>query len=322
MEIFLSACANRHKASQFLHPVKHYLLFFLALLSLSQSANLVRWAAAPALMIGFWRLIGASGMMFGLRLFNARRTGEAFLQPVSKSTWAWALLSGTFFFLHLWTFFYAAQNTTIANCMVIFSTNPIFIAIGAWMLLKDRFEKRHAQAFVLAFTGVAILVSDRLSWDTARTGDFSALVSAIFVAAYMVTGKRARLHMNNDQYTGAIYLWTALLFLLAGTIQQVQWTGYPDHTWWAILATILFPTLLGHVLMTHLLKHFNINWMSCGKLLEPAFSAIVAFLAFKEVLKIQTIISFGFTAAAVLILFGPLLFQKKPLDDLTPPASE
>ena len=255
--------------------------------------------------------------MLGLRFWNSKKNGQSFFEPVSKSAWSWAFLSGSFFFLHLWTFFYAAQNTSIANCMVIFATNPIFTALVAWLLLKDRFEKRYAVAFVLAFSGVAALASDRLAWDTARSGDLSALVSAVFIALYMVTGKRARLEMSNDQFSWVIYIWTAVLFLVAGTFQQTQWLGYPTFTWWAILGTILFPTLLGHVLMTHLLKHFNINWMSCGKLLEPALSSAVAFLVFDEKLKIQTLIAFGFTVAAVFVLFWPLLFRKSaPLQEL------
>lgn len=193
--------------------------------------------------------------------------------------------------------------------MVIFETNPIFTALGAWVLLKDKFEKRYALAFLLAFIGVGVLFSDRLDWDAARSGDFSALLSAFFFSIYIVTGKKARLNMSTDQFTWLIYSWTAILFLVVGLHQGVQWIGYPAFTWWAILANIVFPTLLGHTLITHLLKYFNINWLSCGKLMEPAFSALVAFLAFGETLKSGTLISFAFTVAAVLILFWPLLFN-------------
>lgn len=290
--------------------LKHLILFFIALLSLSQSANLVRYAEAPIHMIGFWRLLAAALLMLGIRAWNAKRNQETYLQPVSSSAWMWASISGSFLFLHLWTFFYAAQNTTIANCMVIYSMNPVFTALTAWLLLKDRFEKRYALAFALAFLGIAILVSDRLDWDQARSGDFAALVSGFFVAIYMVAGKKARLEMHNDQYTWVIYFWTAALFFIVGQFQEVQWTGYPDKTWIAIGLTVLFPTLLGHVLMTHLLKYFNINWMSCGKLLEPAFSAIVAYMAFGEGLKFQTVLSFVVTSAAVFVLFWPMLFKK------------
>ncbi len=295
-----------------MNRLKHFILFFIAILSLSQAANLIRLAAAPALMIGFWRLSGASLCMFLLRIRNSRNQRTAFFEkPQDSKIWLWTALSGTFFFLHLWTFFYAAQNTSIANCMVIFASNPVFTALGSWVFLKDRFEKRHGLAFIFAFIGIAVLVFDRLSWDSVRSGDLSALTSAAFFSLYILMGKKARLQMSTDQFSWIIYAWTAILFFATGTFQNVVWTGYPPITWLAILGNIFFPTLLGHVLFTHLLKYFNINWMSCGKLLEPALSSLVALFAFGEKLKIQTFISFGFTAIAVLVLFWPMLFAKK-----------
>jgi drug/metabolite transporter (DMT)-like permease len=314
MEFFfagpLVACANRHKPPQS-EPLKHLGFFFVAIISLSQAANLVRAAHAPALMVGFWRLAGAALLMLALRAWQTRKTNH-FWEPVSRVTWIWSAVSGSFFFLHLWTFFYSAQNTSIANCMVIFSINPIFTALGAWIFLKDRFENRYALAFLLAFSGIAFLFSDRMSLDTARIGDFSALISAFFFSIYILAGKKARLQMNTEQFTWIIYSIAALLFFLSGWHLQTQWLNYPSQTWWAILGTIIFPTLLGHVLFTHLLKFFNINWLSCGKLMEPALSAFVAYLAFHEELKMDAIAAFALTALAVLILFWPMLFAKGP----------
>lgn len=196
--------------------------------------------------------------------------------------------------------------------MVIFATNPIFTALGAWIFLKDRFENRYALAFLLAFSGVAFLFADRMSMDSARIGDFSALVSAFFFSIYILAGKKARLQINTGQFTWIIYFIAAALFLICGWQLDTQWIGYPAQTWWAILGTIVFPTLLGHVLFTHLLKFFNINWLSCGKLMEPALSSLVAYLAFHEELKLDAIVAFALTALAVLVLFWPLLFTKGP----------
>ncbi|PIS10827.1 MAG: hypothetical protein COT73_07255, partial [Bdellovibrio sp. CG10_big_fil_rev_8_21_14_0_10_47_8] len=133
--------------------MKNTLLFFVAIVSLSQAANLVRLAQAPALMIGFWRLLGAGLIMFGLKWLNSRRQNQSFLEYPPRETWRWTFLSGSLFFVHLWTFFVAAQTTSIATCMILFASNPIFTAIGSWIFLKDRFEKRHGVAFALAFTG-------------------------------------------------------------------------------------------------------------------------------------------------------------------------
>lgn len=290
--------------------MKHLLFFLVGIVSLSQSANLVRAAAVHAFVVGFWRLLASALIMAALRYWISRSERNSFWESVPKKIAFTTILSGLFFFLHLWTFFLAAQNTTIANCMVIFSTNPIFTALLARFVLEDKFEKRHGIAFSLAFIGIALLFSDRINLDSARFGDGAALVSAFFFSAYLLSGKKSRLHMSTEQYTWIIYSIAALLFFSAGEIDGTVWLGYPTKTWLAIAGTVLIPTLLGHVLISHILKYFNINWISCGKLTEPLFSSLVAYFAFGETLNLITIIAFSFTASSILVLISPLIISK------------
>lgn len=113
--------------------------------------------------------------------------------------------------------------------------------------------------------------------------------------------------MSTEQYTWIIYLMTALFFGGAGLIKGVEWIDYPLKTWLAIAATVIFPTLLGHVLITHLLQYFNINFLSCGKLAEPIMSAIVAYFVFGELLTSKTVLAFGCTTIGVSALVYPYL---------------
>ncbi|PIS10828.1 MAG: hypothetical protein COT73_07260, partial [Bdellovibrio sp. CG10_big_fil_rev_8_21_14_0_10_47_8] len=115
---------------------------------------------------------------------------------------------------------------------------------------------------------------------------------------------KARGHVSNEQYAWVIYLWTALLFFIVGSLQHVQWIHYPPITWIAISANILGPTLLGHVLFTYLLKYMNINWMSCGKLMEPAISALVATFLFGELVTPSIIAAFVMTVLASIALLS------------------
>lgn len=221
------------------------------------------------------------------------------------------MVSGTFFFFHLWTFVLAAQSTTIANCMVLYSCNPVFTAIGSWLFLKDRIESRHIWAFLLAFSGIGILAWDHLDFSHGLTGELFAVISAALYSGYILVGKKARSQMQNQQFSWAIYACAACLFFIAGQIQSVTWTHYPSVTWWAIGGTILFSTLLGHALFTYLLKYLNINWMSCGKLLEPGMSAFVAGIVLHEGLEAKTIAAFVLTIAASFVLIKPHLSRAK-----------
>lgn len=287
--------------------LRHLGLLFIAILSLSQAANLIRWAAAPIDVIGFWRLLIAASLLlpsaWSLRLS---------LKQVPLKFFALNLLSGVFLFLHFWTFFYAAQNTKIANAMIIFATNPLFTALGAYLFFKEKITWRLALAYLLAGFGLFQLLNQSIKFSTEQlNGDLSALISAALFSGYILSGRGIRPHFDNRLYAFIIYSVTAILFGISALAQDLNFLGYPNKTWIAIVVLAVVTTLMGHALFTYLLKYINVNTLSCAKLIEPALSALVAFIAFGENLNAQTIVAFVFTATAVLVLFGPSLIKSK-----------
>lgn len=325
-----------------------YSLFFVAIFSLSQAAPLVRLAQAPAEVIGFWRLMGASLIMLSFcwwkegRLFPHREVSlesnltssnlastNSRLMNMWKLRWddyqGWTVLSGVLFFLHLWTYFLAAQNTKIASLMVIFASNPLFTAFLSKLFLKDRFLPRFGVAYFFGLLSLTLLFSDsfftyllttssfadstnthsHLNVANSGFGNIMALLSAIGYSGYIFTGKKSRAYIANSHYTWMIYLICGFCFGLVAIVKGSNFTSYTLGSWLAILGTILVPTLMGHASFSFLLGRLNINWMSCGKLVEPVFSSITAWLIFGEVLQLKNYLSFIFTFFSVLILIAP-----------------
>ncbi len=282
----------------------HLILYLIAITSLSTSASLIRLAGAPVEVIGFWRLAASALFLlpFALRTGNLK---DHIMKP--KKELLMVLLSALFFFAHLWTYFYSAQNTRIANCMIIFSINPLFVSLGSYLVFKERLTLRLLFAYIFAAFGIYNLVSHSLSFEAGFVkGDLAALVSAALFSGYLITGKKARMTLPNSDYTFIAYLITAILFGGSALAQSANFTDYGSMTWLAILLSVVFPTLMGHVLFSYLMKRMNLNFMSCGKLLEPALSAVMAYLIFHEELTASAIWAFAFAALAVLILFLPV----------------
>jgi drug/metabolite transporter (DMT)-like permease len=285
-----------------------WLLLALSLFALSQAANLVRLADAPPDAIGAWRLTGAALFLFPLAY---SRGTLAPLRTTSVKNWGWIVLSGAFFFAHLWTYFYSAHHTKIANCVIIFATNPLFTAMGAFVFFKEKFTSRFAIAYGLAFVSLWLLMNEGLRIDSDffnsedSSGKLSGLLSAFLYSGYLLTGKRVRSQFSNLAYTTIIYLVTGLLFLTNGLLNGVPMTGYSANFWPSIIALIAIPTLMGHAIFTYLIQHLNINLLSCSKLIEPIFSSLVALVVFKEELLPTTITAFVLMSFAILILFGP-----------------
>lgn len=279
----------------------HYAIYIVSIFSLSQSAVLIKLSGIPPETLGFWRMIGASLLLLGFRAL--KDSYKDILRDIIANK-KWVIPTGIFFYLHLWSYSYSAQTTSVAHCMILFALNPLFTAVGAKIAFNEPLEKNVIFSYLFALTGLYFLLRSRLSLGPdSWQGEAAALASGALYSIYALLSKRSRKSMNNWNFSVGIYFVCALCFLATTLTMSTPLTGYSSTAWLALVGTIFIPTFLGHSLFSYLMNYLNINWMSCGKLLEPTLSALVAFLVFRELINIDTILAFFFTSAAVLFLF-------------------
>jgi drug/metabolite transporter (DMT)-like permease len=287
------------------HNMLHTLLYFLALFSLSTSANWAKLSTMPVDVLGFYRL-GLAAVLLGLWLFFIKRLKW----PKLDKKVLWIVLSGFFFFLHLWTFKYAAKNTTISNSMIIFSSNPIWASVGAVLFFNEKLNFRLFAAYILAFLGVYVLVAPGFqTGHQLNSGDISSFFSAILYALYMLTGKKARTYFENKFYALIQYAVCGLCFFALTQWNQTPLTGFSNLTWFALFGLIALPTFFGHFSLTYLVQYMNLSVMTCGKLIEPIMASIIAAYVFNEHLSETAPFAFTLTSAAVIVLFSPNLIS-------------
>ncbi|PWU12954.1 MAG: hypothetical protein C5B49_15420, partial [Bdellovibrio sp.] len=284
-------------------------LLFLALFGLSSSPVWVRWAGASNEAIGTHRLIGSALLMAGICLVQ----GKPFWRRDRSSSWI--VLSGFLLFVHLWTYVYAAQNTSIPHLMILYSANPLFTALGALLFFKEEFPRRLYFAYPLAVVGLTVLMLERpttipLTPEQAWRGDWMAIVAALTHSMYVLAAKKARQGTDNFRFSFGLYLVSGLfyggLWLVTTAKQGVV---FPAPFYLSVAGLIVFPSILGHTLITYLLKHMNVNLLSCSKLVEPAISSLLAFFLFSETIGSLGVLAFALIGSAVLILFAPAVQQ-------------
>ncbi len=278
------------------------MLYFLALFSLSTSAIFAKLNQMPSEILGFWRLGLAAVFLVSYQLFK-----KNFVPLGLNHKTKWVFISGFFFFLHLWTYKYAAKHTLVSNTMVLFATNPIWASIGGLLYFNEKIYRRVYVAYFIAFLGILYLVWSNLTFTPEYTlGNASALVSALFYSAYMLTGKKARQKLSNQVYSTYQYMTCAFFFLTASLYSGHSFIdGYTSISWLAVIGLIILPTFLGHFVLTNLVNTMNLGILSCGKLIEPIIASILAYLIFKESLTTSFYVSFGLTSTSVIILFWP-----------------
>ena len=92
-----------------------------------------------------------------------------------------------------WLFFFKAIKTTsLANAVISYYTAPIFVAIFANILLKEKFEKRKLLPFATAFFGLAFMVVSFNNPISVKDiyGISFGLIAAVFYSLVTIIGKK------------------------------------------------------------------------------------------------------------------------------------
>ncbi|MGZ3712821.1 MAG: DMT family transporter, partial [Bdellovibrionota bacterium] len=222
--------------------------------------------------------------------------------------WGAILLCGFFLYTHFFTWFLSVQKTSVANSMILFSSNPLFTALGAWMFFGEKITVRHFAALALCFIGVYFMMRDSLSASHEHfLGDLWGISCAVLFSSYILVSKGLRRKVHNLPFAFSTYSFVTLFFGITMLITGTPFFGYSWANWAGFSGLAFGSTLLGHSLFTYCLQFFNVNLMSISTLAEPMFTALSAWVFFGEALTRGAIIGFLFVGAGIVVLYFPYL---------------
>ncbi len=283
-----------------------YIILITSLVVLSQSGIFIRLAAADAVAIGFWRMVLALPVIFVLLFWKKQWNA---VRELSKRQWALLFLCGFFLFSHFYTWFLSVQKTSLAHSMILFCTNPLFTALGAWVFFRERIRWSHGVAMMFCFFGIYLLLSEKEGIHSLE-GDILGVICSILFSAYVLTGKGLRAKLSNLPFASVTYSACALFFCVLMLYQGVPFFEYSTHSWLAFAALAYGSTILGHSLFTHCLQYFHVNVLSISTLVEPALTALSGYLLFQEQVSTRGIWGFVFVGFGISTLYFPFFWKK------------
>lgn len=241
----------------------------------SVSAILIRYASgAPALAISFWRcLVGAAVLAPFARAGIGRMKGGGYMLPA---------VAGAFLAIHFATWISSLSYTTVASSILLVSTTPIFVAMAAWLLSKERLSPLGWSGIFLALAGTALVSGGDLG-GSSFFGNMLALIGGATAAGYVMAGAKARRELGILEYAVVTYLAAAVLLLPVCLATGTQLGGYPVATWWAIAGLIVGPQLLGHTVINLVLSDIDPTTVSVVIMAEPIVTIALAFVLLNEV---------------------------------------
>ncbi len=160
----------------------------LGALAMGASVLFVRWADVGPFASAFWRVFLALPFLWAWTRIEARPMGGAPLWSDRAVLLAGLLFTGDLFFWHL-----AILGTTVANATFLATTAPIWVALGAWLVLSEAVGRRVLIGLALCTLGGFALLGESYGFVPQRLiGDLYGLATAVFFGCYVLAVRAAR----------------------------------------------------------------------------------------------------------------------------------
>ncbi len=283
--------------------------------------------AAVAIMIGLtfsWGLNGvaakisyagfspvfvavARSMIGGLLVFLWCRYRGIRLFDSDGTLWP-GLLAGFLFGGEFLLIFVGLEFTTVARSTLMVNTMPFWVLIGAHFLLGEHMTLRKWAGLALAFAGVVLVFSDKLSLPgpEAITGDLMSLGAGVLWAATTLVIKKSKLAAISAEklllYQLAVSAAMALpLLALAGP--ALREFSVPATA--ALLFQAVYIVAFTYILWFWLMRRYPAAGLSSFAFLTPAFGVLCGGLLLGEPLSIRIFVALALIATGLIIVNRP-----------------
>ncbi|RQH03093.1 DMT family transporter [Natrarchaeobius oligotrophus] len=267
-----------------------YVALAFAIFAASTSAVLVRFSHAPSSVAAFYRVLFTTAIVAPIALFRYR---EEFTH-LSRTDLGFAIVAGVALAAHFAAWFESLNHTSVAASVTLVQTQPIFVAIGAALVLGERVSRATVVGIAIAIAGAAAMslgdAGQAPISDATTYGNALAVLGAVTVAGYVLAGRSIRQRVSLFPYVTVVYAaCTASLFVLVGA-QGHAYVAYPAREWLLFLAMAVGPGVFGHTVVNWVLKHLESVVVSVSWLGEPVGATVLALVLLAEVPDAVTVV--------------------------------
>jgi drug/metabolite transporter (DMT)-like permease len=261
-----------------------------AIFAASTSAILVRWSAAPSSIAAFYRVVFTTAIVAPVALVWYR---DEFAR-LSGRDLAGAIVAGVALAIHFAAWFESLNHTSVAASVTLVQTQPIFVAIGAALVLGERVNRVTVVGIAIALLGATAMslgdAGEAPISDATMYGNALAVLGAITVAGYVLAGRSIRQRVSLFPYVTVVYTACGLaLFALVG-VQGHDYVAYPAREWLLFLGMAVGPGVFGHTVVNWVLKHIESVVVSVAWLGEPVGATLLALVLLTEVPDAITVV--------------------------------
>jgi len=234
-----------------------------------------------------------------------RRQNPASPKPAGRGDYIRLLLAGAFFSGDLAFWHLSIMNTSVANATLFANFAPIFVTLGAWLLFAHRVTRQYLTGMALALAGAAVLAGESFALAPENLlGDFFGLVTAMFLASYILAVSRLRAGFSTATTMAWSSLGTAAVLFPVALLSGEAMLAATFYGWMVLVGLALLSHAAGQGAIAYALAHLPAGFSSIGLLLEPVAAALLAWIILAEA------VSPWQAAGGAIILWGIVLARR------------
>jgi drug/metabolite transporter (DMT)-like permease len=263
-----------------------------AVAAVSCAAPLIKLTTAEPVTVAFWRVfLAAAGAWLFVAILPRRG------QPTRTGVWIW--IAGILLGLHFWTWITSLSYTSVANSVLLVTTQPIWAAFLGLLFLGERVPPMGWLGIGLALAGCAGTIGYE---GVQLRGDLLAVAGAILAAAYLVVGRRERQVWDAVPYLARVYGAAAVTLAGIAGITGAPLLPAQTNDFWVFGALAAIPTGIGHSLYNVVLKHLPAYVVATAVTGEPVGASVLAYWWIGEAPPVRTLLMAPLILAGILVV--------------------
>ena len=254
---------------------RHLAEIHLAVLLFGLASLFGKWVALPAAIIVLARVAFAVPAL----VVVLRWAGQS-IRLNRGQDYLYLGLLGVLLAFHWVTFFESVQVSTVAVCLVSYSTFPFFTVFLEPLFFRERLSRRGLALAIIALVGVALVIPEWKLGNNTTLGVFWGVLSGISFALLSVLNRKYVRTYSSLQVAFYQDLVAFLLLLPFWFILQPT----PSASDWGLLVVLgVVFTAFSHTLFINGLKEVPARTASIIATLEPVYGIIAAALLLGEI---------------------------------------
>ena len=247
----------------------------------------VKWSLLSPSAILFWRMLLALPLLI---IFNYVYNKKFLFRVKNKNTIFHTALASLAFTTDLILWHASMSITSVSNATIIVNSAPIFVAILAYLIFKDKPAKGFGVSFIITYIGIIGLIIFSNNFTSGRVlGDILCMIAAIGYAIYLLVISR----LGKETSLNIIF-YTTLFCCLFSIIPMIVGGGNhipTSHFEWKNLFLMAFLCQFGgQFLITIGIGKVSASNGSIGLLMQPLTATILAAFIFSEILNLIQIL--------------------------------